>query len=358
MATRNEGAAPLLEVNNLHVSFATYGGSVQAVRGVDLALYKGETLAIVGESGSGKSVTARSIMRLLPKQTATIHKGSIKYKNTELVSMSEKQIRKLRGSELTMIFQDAMTALNPTISIGEQLMEGIRHHQKLSRAEAKKRAMDMLQLIGIKDPEARMKQYLHEFSGGMRQRVMIAIAAIGNPSILIADEPTTALDVTIQAQILDLFKMLQAETGVSIIMITHDLGVVANLAQRVCVMYAGKIVESGTVRQIFYDPKHPYTQGLLASMPRVDGDRSKPLISIPGTPPDLFSPPKGCPYSARCPYVMEVCGSYDPPSVSMDGAPEHTAACWLLDERSKGVFPKKSVPTPKVLEPAIRSSIS
>lgn len=357
MTMRNEGAAPLLEVNNLHVSFATYGGRVQAVRGVNFTLHTGETLAIVGESGSGKSVTARSIMRLLPKQTAAINEGSIKYKNMELVSLGEKQMRGLRGRELTMIFQDAMTALNPTMTIGEQLMEGIRHHQKLSRTEAKKRAIDILQLIGIKNPDTRLKQYLHEFSGGMRQRVMIAIAAIGNPSILIADEPTTALDVTIQAQILDLFRLLQEETGVSIIMITHDLGVVANLAHRVCVMYAGKIVESGTVRQIYYDPKHPYTQGLLASMPRVDGDRSKPLTSIPGTPPDLFAPPKGCAYAPRCPYAMEVCSSYDPPNVGMDGAPEHSAACWLLDERSKGVFPKKSVPTPKVLEPAIRSSI-
>ncbi|MCM3781451.1 ABC transporter ATP-binding protein [Neobacillus mesonae] len=358
MTTSSGRKDALLEVSNLHVSFTTYGGKVQAVRGVNFSLHKGETLAIVGESGSGKSVTARSIMRLLPKRTAEIHEGSIKFKGSELVGLSEKQMRKYRGSEMTMIFQDAMTALNPTLTIGEQLMEGIRHHQKLSRTEARQRALEILNLIGIKNPETRLKQFLHEFSGGMRQRVMIAIAAIGNPSILIADEPTTALDVTIQSQILDLFKMLQKKTGVSIIMITHDLGVVASVADRVCVMYAGKIVESGTVRQIFYDPKHPYTQGLLASMPRVDGARNKPLESIPGTPPDLFSPPKGCPFAPRCSYAMQVCGEYEPPNVSIGVNQDHQTACWLLDERSKNVFPKTSVPARKVLEPAINSSIS
>ncbi|WP_211748255.1 ABC transporter ATP-binding protein [Paenibacillus sp. Marseille-Q4541] len=352
MSARYTGE-PLLEVSDLHVSFSTYGGHVQAVRGASFTLNQGETLAIVGESGSGKSVTARSIMKLLPKDTAKITSGSIKYKNQELIHHSEKQMRKIRGSELTMIFQDAMTALNPTINIGEQLMEGIRHHQKLSRSDARKKAIQMLKLIGMKDPEVRLKQHLHEFSGGMRQRVMIAIAAIGNPSILIADEPTTALDVTIQAQILDLFKMLQQEIGVSIIIITHDLGVVANLAKRVCVMYAGKIVESGTVRDIFYDPKHPYTEGLLASMPRIDGDKGSPLTSIPGTPPDLFAPPEGCAFAVRCPHAMEVCRSYEPPNVQVGGFDSHYAACWLNDERAKSVLRQKENSHRKELEPVV-----
>jgi dipeptide transport system ATP-binding protein len=268
----------LVEVENLQVSFKTYGGSVQAVRGVNLSLCKGETLAIVGESGSGKSVTARSLMKLLPLHTSVIGQGSsIRYKGREITGLSEKEMRSLRGSEISMIFQDAMTALNPTITIGEQIMEGIIRHQKLSRTEARRQALEMLQLVGIRDPEARMKQHLHQFSGGMRQRIMIAIAAICNPSVLIADEPTTALDVTIQAQILDLFKMLQQKTGVSIIIITHDLGVVASIADRVNVMYAGRVVESGTVRDIFYNPQHPYTIGLLGSMPRLDRSRKEPL---------------------------------------------------------------------------------
>ncbi|WP_223068454.1 ABC transporter ATP-binding protein [Paenibacillus caui] len=327
----------LLDVNDLHVSFATYGGEIQAVRGVNFTLRRGETLAIVGESGCGKSVTARSVMRLLPPRSAKIKQGSIRFKEQELTGLPEKEMRKLRGSEIAIIFQDAMTALNPTITIGEQLMEGIITQQKITRAEARKRAIEMLQLVGIRDPEIRLKQHLHQFSGGMRQRIMIAIAAIGNPSVLIADEPTTALDVTIQAQILDLFKMLQQKTGVSIIMITHDLGVVANIADRVNVMYAGKVVESGTVHEIFRNPQHPYTKGLLASIPRLDQDRSTPLQSIPGTPPDLFAPPKGCAFAARCAHAMEVCGAFQPEAASLPGG--HEVACWLQDKRAKQVIP-------------------
>jgi dipeptide transport system ATP-binding protein len=326
----------LLEVDDLHVSFATFGGEVKAVRGVSFALHKGETLAIVGESGCGKSVTARSIMRLLPEHSAKIRQGSIRFKGKELTKLSEKQLRELRGSEISMIFQDAMTALNPTVSIGEQIMEGIIRHQNISRAQARRQAVEMLGLVGITSPEMRLKQYLHEFSGGMRQRIMIAIAAVCNPSVLIADEPTTALDVTIQAQILDLFKTLQKKTGAAIIIITHDLGVVASIADRVNVMYAGKIVESATVDELFRHPQHPYTKGLLASMPRLDTDRSRPLTPIPGTPPDLFAPPKGCAFALRCSHAMEVCGAYEPEPAAVSAT--HSAACWLQDPRAKPVF--------------------
>ncbi|SEB52453.1 ABC transporter ATP-binding protein [Paenibacillus sp. GP183] len=326
----------LLAVENLHVSFTTHGGEVKAIRGVSLTLDKGETLAIVGESGCGKSVTARSLMRLLPEYSSRISQGSIRFKGEDLVKLSEKQLRELRGSEISMIFQDAMTALNPTISIGEQIMEGILRHQKITRSQARKRAVEMLELVGISNPEMRMKQYLHEFSGGMRQRIMITIAAVCNPSVLIADEPTTALDVTIQAQIIDLFKMLQRKTGVAIIIITHDLGVVAKIADRVNVMYAGKIVEAGTVNELFSNPQHPYTKGLLASMPRLDTDKNLPLTPIPGTPPDLFAPPQGCAFAARCSHAMEVCGVYQPEQTAVSES--HSTACWLQDPRAKHVF--------------------
>ncbi|WNQ13938.1 ABC transporter ATP-binding protein [Paenibacillus aurantius] len=332
----NANPNPLLEVDNLHVTFTTHGGTVQAVRGVSLSLKPGETLAIVGESGCGKSVTARSLMRLLPEHSSRITGGSIRFKGRELTALNERQMRELRGSEISMIFQDAMTALNPTISIGEQIMEGIVRHRKVSRSEARKQAIEILKLVGIPNPEARLKQYLHEFSGGMRQRIMIAIAVVCEPSVLIADEPTTALDVTIQAQIIELFKKLQERTGVSIIIITHDLGVVAKIADRVNVMYAGQVVESGTVDELFQHPQHPYTQGLLGSMPRLDMEKDVPLTPIPGTPPDLFAPPKGCAFAARCPYAMKVCGAYPPEPVSVSAS--HTAACWLQDERAQNVF--------------------
>ncbi|WP_282937493.1 ABC transporter ATP-binding protein [Paenibacillus sp. RC67] len=333
-----------LEVENLHVSFTTHGGEVKAVRGVSFKLGQGETLAIVGESGCGKSVTARSVMRLLPERTSKITQGSIRFEGKELTRLTEKQLRELRGSEIAMIFQDAMTALNPTITIGEQIMEGVIRHQKIPRSEARKLAVEMLGLVGISNPEMRMKQYLHEFSGGMRQRMMIAIAAVCNPSILIADEPTTALDVTIQAQIIELFQMLQKKTGVSIIIITHDLGVVAKIADRVAVMYAGQIVESGTVQELFHDPQHPYTKGLLASMPRLDTDRTQPLTPIPGTPPDLFAPPRGCAFTARCPYAMEVCELHQPEQTKVSSG--HTVVCWLQDPRAQKLFKStESIPT-------------
>lgn len=338
MAMSYEGSShgSILEVKDLHVRFKTYGGEVEAVRGVSFTLGKGETLAIVGESGCGKSVTARSLMRLLPSHNSRIAGGSIRFKGRELTDLSEKQMRALRGSEISMIFQDAMTALNPTISIGEQIMEGIIRHRRISRSEARKLAVDMLHRVGIPSPETRLKQYLNEFSGGMKQRIMIAIAAVCNPSVLIADEPTTALDVTIQAQIIDLFKSLQQELDASIIIITHDLGVVASIADRVNVMYAGKIVETGTVREIYRNPQHPYTRGLLASIPRLDNDKRSKLTPIPGTPPDLFAPPQGCAFAARCPHAMEVCGSYQPAFTALSAS--HSAACWLQDERARSAF--------------------
>jgi dipeptide transport system ATP-binding protein len=321
----------ILQVKDLQVSFSTYGGEVQAVRGVSFDLHKGETLAIVGESGCGKSVTSQSIMRLIPEPPGRIAGGEILFNNMDLIQLKEPELRKIRGANISMIFQDPMTALNPTLTIGEQIMEGIMEHEKISRAEAKKAAVEMLQLVGIPSPEARLKQYPHQFSGGMRQRIVIAMALVCSPDVLIADEPTTALDVTIQAQILELFRDIQKKTGVSIILITHDLGVVAQVADRVAVMYAGKIVEIGSRREIFYRPQHPYTIGLLQSVPRLDIEKAE-LVPIPGTPPDLFSPPAGCAFAARCKYSMEVCERVYPVRSSLSN--NHHVDCWLQDERA------------------------
>ncbi|WP_429309357.1 ABC transporter ATP-binding protein [Paenibacillus mucilaginosus] len=328
----------LLEVDDLHVSFAAHGGEVQAVRGVSFTLREGETLAVVGESGCGKSVTARSLMRLLPGRTACIKRGSIRYRGRELTALPEAEMRRLRGPELAMVFQDAMTALHPTLTIGEQLMEGLLIHDRLTRGEARRKALEVLEEVGIGQGPARLGQYLHEFSGGMRQRIMIAMALICRPSVLLADEPTTALDVTIQAQILDLLRGVQRERGVSVLLITHDLGVVAEAADRVAVMYAGRIVESGTAGEIFRSPRHPYTQGLLASMPRLDTPKGRPLLSIPGTPPDLYAPPPGCAFAPRCPRAMDVCGRYAPPAAVI--TPTHAASCWLLDPRAPQAGPE------------------
>ena len=322
----------MLEVQDLHVTFTTYGGTVKAVRGVDLYVNKGETLVIVGESGCGKSVTSNAIMRLIPSPPGKITRGMIRFKGEDLVTLSEKAMRNIRGVDISMIFQDPMTALNPTLTIGTQLMEGLYEHQKVTGQEAKRRALEMMDLVGIPNPEERLKQYPHQFSGGMRQRIVIAIALICEPELLIADEPTTALDVTIQAQILELFEKIQKQTGVSIILITHDLGVVAKIADRIAVMYAGKIVEVGTKREIFYQPEHPYTKGLLRSVPRLDLKGGK-LAAIEGTPPDLFSPPVGCPFAARCAFAMEVCTHMHPSSTSLSQS--HQVDCWLQDERAK-----------------------
>lgn len=321
----------ILEVNDLHVTFTTYGGTVQAVRGVNFHLDRGETLAIVGESGCGKSVTSNAIMRLIPDPPGKITKGSIFFKGQDLTACSEKKMRAIRGVDISMIFQDPMTALNPTLTIGTQLMEGLKEHKKITGVHAKQKAIEMMDLVGIPNPKERLKQYPHQFSGGMRQRIVIAIALICDPDLLIADEPTTALDVTIQAQILELFSTIQERTGVSIILITHDLGVVAKIADRIIVMYAGKIIESGSKRDIFYQPEHPYTQGLLNSVPRLDAKEE--LKPIAGTPPDLFSPPKGCPFTARCPFAMEVCDKVYPVSERISDS--HQVDCWLQDERAK-----------------------
>src|SRR5690625_2374624 len=271
----------VLEVKDLSVSFHTYGGEVQAVRNVNFDLYEKETLAIVGESGSGKSVTVQSIMRLLAMPPGEFKTGSILLDGEDLTQKSEKQMEQIRGQEIGMIFQDPMTSLNPTMRIGKQITEGLVKHQTMTKKEADERGIELLKLVGIPNPERRINQYPHEFSGGMRQRAMIAIALSCNPKILIADEPTTALDVTIQAQILDLLRDIQEETNTAIILITHDLGVVANAAHRVAVMYGGKVVETGTVDEIFYNPKHPYTWGLLGSMPKMD-NKGKELQAIPG----------------------------------------------------------------------------
>lgn len=325
----------LLSIEDLYVSFKTFGGKVQALRGVSFDLFKGETLAIVGESGCGKSVTANTIMGLLPENVAEIHKGSVKFRGRELTRLSKKEMRKIQGVDISMIFQDPMTALNPTIKIGEQMTEGLRTHRNISKEDAKKVAIELLGIVGIPNPTERLKQYPHQFSGGMRQRIVIAIALICEPALLIADEPTTALDVTIQAQILELFEEIQEKTDVSIILITHDLGVVAKIANRIAVMYAGKVIEIGEKREVFYTPKHPYTQGLLASVPRLDL-KEEELQPIEGTPPDLFSPPVGCPFTDRCPFAMEVCEKVHPETTKLSQT--HQVDCWLQDERAKKVF--------------------
>ena len=316
----------LLEVKNLCVNFGTYGGEVKAVRGVTFDLHKGETLAIVGESGSGKSVACKTIMRIL-SSNGYIKDGQILFDGKDLTKISEKDMEKVRGKDIAMIFQDPMTSLNPTMTIGKQIMEPIIKHQGFSKEDARKRAIELIELVGISDAEKRFKQYPHQFSGGMRQRIVIAISLACNPKVLIADEPTTALDVTIQAQILELIKDLQEKTGVAVIFITHDLGVVANMADRVAVMYAGKIIEYGTSDDIFYYPKHPYTWGLLGSMPTLDiGDND--LYNIPGTPPDLMDPPKGDAFALRSAYAMKIDHLAEPPMFKVSDT--HYAATWLL----------------------------
>lgn len=326
----------ILDVKNLHVDFRVEQGTVKAIRGVDFQLRAGETIAIVGESGSGKSVTSKAIMGLLA-QNGVITEGRISLFGQDITKLSEKEYLKIRGSQIAMIFQDPMTSLNPTMSIGAQLMEGIRLHQSMDKKSAREEAMRLLELVGISEPEKRLKQYPHQFSGGMRQRIVIAIALGCNPKVLIADEPTTALDVTIQAQIIELIKDIQKKTGVAVIFITHDLGVVANVADYVSVMYAGKIVEKGTVDEIFYEPRHPYTWGLLASMPSVDSVNGE-LFAIPGTPPNLLSPPKGDAFAARNKWALDIDFVEQPPMFKITNT--HYAATWLLDERA----PKVEIP--------------
>ncbi|MEJ7541893.1 ABC transporter ATP-binding protein [Staphylococcus intermedius] len=331
----------VLEINDLHVSFDIEAGEVQAVRGVDLYLDKGETLAIVGESGSGKSVTTKAITKLFQGQTGRIKNGSIIFNGEDLTQKSEKDLMKLRGKEISMIFQDPMTSLNPTMKIGKQVMEPIIRHIGLSKAEAKKRAVELLKLVGLKRVEERFNAYPHQFSGGQRQRIVIAMALACEPKILIADEPTTALDVTMQAQILDLMKELQQKIDTSIIFITHDLGVVANVADRVAVMYGGQMIETGDVNEIFYDPKHPYTWGLLSSMPDLEMADDTALMAIPGSPPDLTRPPKGDAFASRSEYALAIDFKEAPPWFKV--SPTHFVRSWLLDERAPEVEPPEMV---------------
>lgn len=318
----------VLQVTDLHVSFDTYAGETKAVRGVSFALKEGEVLAIVGESGCGKSVTAQTIMKLNPMPPARIVKGEILLAGKDIVKASEREMMSIRGKDVSMIFQDPMTCLNPTMQVGKQLTEAIRHHQKMTKDEAQQEAIRLLTLVNIPNPEQRAFQYPHEFSGGMRQRVMIAMALSCAPKLLIADEPTTALDVTIQAQIMELLQEIKEKTNTAIILITHDLGVVASMADRVLVMYAGKVVETGTAEDIFYRPSHPYTRALLQSLPTTEMNRSERLASIAGTPPDLLKPPVGCPFASRCEYAMKICKTEFPPYY--EESQGHTSACYLL----------------------------
>jgi oligopeptide transport system ATP-binding protein len=325
----------LLHVKNLHVAFDTYAGEVKAVRGVDYKLNKGETLAIVGESGCGKSVSAQTIMQLIPMPPGKIKEGQIMFEGKNLLDYSDKEMEKIRGKDISMIFQDPMTSLNPTMKVGKQIMEVLIKHQNMTKAEAHDRAVEMLKLVGLPNPEKRAKQFPHEYSGGMRQRAMIAIALACNPKLLIADEPTTALDVTIQAQIMDLMQELQDKLNTAIILITHDLGVVADTAKKIAVMYAGIIIEYGDTEEIFYNAQHPYTWGLLQSVPRLDVDTEVRLVPIDGTPPDLIAPPKGCPFAARCDYAMAVCKEAMPEVSNLSD--RHHVRCWLKHDMAPEV---------------------
>lgn len=323
---------PILEVKNLHVEFATYGGIVKAVRGVDFTLEKGKTLAIVGESGCGKSVTVQAIMGLIPMPPGKITAGSAKLNGKEILGLPTKQLNDVRGNQIGMIFQDAMTSLNPTMKIGAQIAETLKVHRKISHKAAMEKAVELLKKARIPEPEKRAQQFPFEFSGGMLQRAMIAVALACGPSVLIADEPTTALDVTIQSQILELIKDLQRTEHMSLIIITHDLGVVARVADDVAVMYAGKICEKGKVDDIFYKAAHPYSEGLRAAMPQNVEGVNKRLRPIDGSPPDLFAPPVGCGYYARCPYAMKVCEKNQPPAFQVGEG--HQSLCWLQDEKA------------------------
>ena len=319
----------LLEVKNLKTEFKTNVGQVHAVRGVSFYLDKGEALGIVGESGCGKSVTMMSIMRLLA-DNGKIADGQIYFDGKDISKAKDSEMDSIRGNDIGMIFQDPMTSLNPVFTIGDQLMEPLLKHRGMKKEEAKKQAINMLKLVGIPSPEKRMKQYPHEFSGGMRQRAMIAMSLFCEPKLIIADEPTTALDVTIQAQILDLMKDLKDKLNTSIILITHDLGVVADLCSRINVMYGGIVVETGTTEDIFYRPKHPYTWGLLRSVPNPKENTKEKLKPIEGQPPDLLKPPVGCPFAARCDYAMKICINKQPPQCEV--GENHSAACWLCHE--------------------------
>ena len=329
----------ILEVKDLELGFNTYAGQVQALRGVDFHLNKGETLAIVGESGSGKSVTIKAVTKLLAAN-AVVKGGSITYKGQDILNMDDKTFSQLRGNEISLIFQDPLSSLDPVMKIGRQITETLRIKLKMSKEDAKKRAIELMGAVGIPEPEKRYNEYPFQFSGGMRQRIVIAIALACNPEVLICDEPTTALDVTIQSQILELIKEIQEKNHLSVIFITHDLGVVANVADRVCVMYAGKIVETGTVEEVFYDPRHPYTWSLLTSMPSLATTQGDKLTVIPGTPPNMVHPPKGDAFAARNPYALKIDFEEQPPMFKISDT--HYAATWLEHPDA----PKMGIPEP------------
>ena len=324
--------SPILRVQDLHVAFATDEGVVRAVDGVSFDVEPGQVVAIVGESGCGKSVTAQTLIGLTRSPTAAIS-GTATFDGRDLVTMPDEQLREIRGERIAMVFQDPMTSLNPVYRVGDQIAEAIRAHRDVSRKDALARAVELLHSVGIPNPERRVRDYPHEFSGGMRQRVMIAMALALEPELLIADEPTTALDVTIQAQILSLLRTLNREKNVSVLLITHDLGVVADLADKVVVMYAGQVVEEAPLEDLFYRPRHPYTWGLLGSIARLDEPRPDRLPQIPGHPPSLLDPPGGCRFAARCAYAFDDCSR--PPSLVGDG--DHLDRCWLTDEAKVGV---------------------
>ncbi|WP_241236366.1 ABC transporter ATP-binding protein [Brevibacillus marinus] len=325
----------LLEIEDLKVSFPIHGGIIQAVRGVTFHLKQGETLALVGESGCGKSTVARAIMGLIPGKGGGGIQGSIRFAGQELVGLNVKELRQIRGRKIAMISQDPMTSLDPTMKIGKQVVAGYARSKRLRKSEEREKAVELLEMVGIPDPRRRIGQYPHQFSGGMRQRALIAAALASGPQLLIADEPTTALDVTIQAQILELLKQLQVEQRLSVLLITHDLGIVAQIAHRVAVMYAGKIVETARVTDLFARPKHPYTYGLLQSIPRIEDTVKRRLTPIEGSPPDLLSPPSGCPFTPRCPYAMNICAQQHPLMTSFANGQQ--AACWLHDPRAPRV---------------------
>jgi oligopeptide transport system ATP-binding protein len=318
---------PLLEVKGLRTEFHTQDGVVKAVDGVSFHINEGETLGIVGESGCGKSVSLLSVMRLIPQPPGKIAAGEVLFEGIDLLKLSDDEMRKVRGNKIAMVFQDPMTFLNPVLTIGKQIMEALQLHMGMTKKQARERSAELLQMVGIPEAANRLDDYPHQFSGGMRQRVMIAMALACNPQILIADEPTTALDVTIQAQIVDLVKRLRDEIGLAIIWITHDLGVIAGLADRMMVMYAGHVVEEAPVKELYANPRHPYTLGLIGSLPRLDEIRQDRLTSIEGLPPDLIELPPGCPFQPRCVYAVEKCRE-ERPELEPVG-PKHTIACWV-----------------------------
>lgn len=343
VAEATDQAAPLLEVKDLQVSFDTPAGEVHAVRGVSFQVRPGETLALVGESGSGKSVTAQTIMRLNPEPPARIKGGSVLLDGVEVTTADEKTMQELRGKTVGMVFQDPMTAMNPTMRVGRQIDEVLLEHNKLEKNEAWERAVKIIDAVRIPNAGDRAKQYPSQFSGGMRQRAVIGISIANVPKLLIADEPTTALDVTIQAQIIDLLMSIQREERMAMVFITHDLGVTAQVAHRIAVMYAGRIVEQGDAHTIYHHPAHPYTKGLLKSVPRPDQDRSEDLYAIEGAPPNLLDQPKGCAFSPRCERCMRICKEQQPPATDLGGG--HVCSCWLLDPRAKAAA-GVAAPTP------------